>query len=59
MEDSAEGNKELMDLLQKLRDDEMEHHDTGVKYEGMEAPFYGGKLPKMHFGNLIICYFQQ
>jgi demethoxyubiquinone hydroxylase (CLK1/Coq7/Cat5 family) len=42
MADNEEANRGLMDKLQKLRDDELEHHDTGVHYEGMEAPFYGG-----------------
>lgn len=43
MADNPAQNKEVMDKLQKMRDDELAHHDTGVQYEGMEAPFYGGK----------------
>ena len=40
MADNPEANKELMETLQKMRDEEMEHHDTGVRNQGLEAPFY-------------------
>jgi demethoxyubiquinone hydroxylase (CLK1/Coq7/Cat5 family) len=23
-----------------MRDEELEHHDTGVQYQGLDAPFY-------------------
>lgn len=48
MADSPEANQELMELLSKLRDEELEHHDTGVRYDGMEAPFYDGKWAGDH-----------
>ncbi|KAF6209922.1 hypothetical protein GE061_015676 [Apolygus lucorum] len=33
-------NQELCQTIKKFRDDEQEHHDTGIKYGAMEAPFY-------------------
>ncbi|CAG9859555.1 unnamed protein product [Phyllotreta striolata] len=33
-------NKELMDTIVKFRDEEQEHHDTGIDYGAEEAPFY-------------------
>jgi 3-demethoxyubiquinol 3-hydroxylase len=45
MADNPEANKELMETLQKMRDEEMEHHDTGVRNQGLEAPFYDGRSP--------------
>ncbi|BES96849.1 biosynthesis protein [Nesidiocoris tenuis] len=33
-------NQHLCDTIKKFRDDEQEHHDTGIKYGAMEAPFY-------------------
>lgn len=40
MADNPESNKELLGLLSRLRDEELEHHDTGIKYEGLEARCY-------------------
>lgn len=33
-------NKELLDYIQKCRDDEQEHHDTGIEHEAEKAPAY-------------------
>ena len=40
MEDSPEANKDLLETLKRLRDEEMSHHDTGIEHKGLEAPFY-------------------
>lgn len=33
-------NKELMDTIKKFRDEEQEHHDTGIDNGAEQAPFY-------------------
>lgn len=33
-------NKELIEVIQKFRDDEQEHHDTGLHHGAEQAPFY-------------------
>lgn len=33
-------NKELLDYIQKCRDEEQEHHDTGLENEAEKAPGY-------------------
>ncbi|KAL1462369.1 hypothetical protein WDU94_014209 [Cyamophila willieti] len=33
-------NKELMDVIHKFRDEEQEHHDTGLEHGAEQAPFY-------------------
>ncbi|VDO94080.1 unnamed protein product [Heligmosomoides polygyrus] len=38
--DDPEVHKELLETLTKLRDDELHHHDTGIKYDGPKAPMY-------------------
>ncbi|KAK6054013.1 ubiquinone biosynthesis protein COQ7 [Cooperia oncophora] len=38
--DDPEAHKDLLETLTKLRDDEVNHHDTGVKYDGPKAPMY-------------------
>lgn len=35
-----EENRELIDVITKFRDDEMEHHDTGLDHDAEQAPFY-------------------
>jgi len=35
-----EANKELLQVIQKFRDDEQEHHDTGLDQGAEQAPFY-------------------
>lgn len=36
----AKSNEELLDVIQKFRDDEQEHHDIGIKHEAEKAPLY-------------------
>lgn len=33
-------NKELLETIQKFRDEEQEHHDTGIDHGAEQAPFY-------------------
>uniref|UniRef100_A0A1B6E0A0 5-demethoxyubiquinone hydroxylase, mitochondrial n=1 Tax=Clastoptera arizonana TaxID=38151 RepID=A0A1B6E0A0_9HEMI len=33
-------NKELLETIQKFRDEEQEHHDTGLEHGAEQAPFY-------------------
>lgn len=33
-------DKELMDTIKKFRDEEQEHHDTGIDHGAEQAPFY-------------------
>nr|CDJ86197.1 Ubiquinone biosynthesis protein COQ7 domain containing protein [Haemonchus contortus] len=38
--DDPEAHKDLLDTLTRLRDDELQHHDTGMKYNGPQAPLF-------------------
>ncbi|XP_046622589.1 5-demethoxyubiquinone hydroxylase, mitochondrial [Neodiprion virginianus] len=41
MENSDENvDKELLDTIRKFRDEEQEHHDTGIDHGAEQAPFY-------------------
>ncbi|XP_020374879.2 5-demethoxyubiquinone hydroxylase, mitochondrial [Rhincodon typus] len=40
MEEDPERHKELLEILKKFRDDEMEHHDTGLAHDAEMAPAY-------------------
>uniref|UniRef100_A0A0B6ZDP2 5-demethoxyubiquinone hydroxylase, mitochondrial n=1 Tax=Arion vulgaris TaxID=1028688 RepID=A0A0B6ZDP2_9EUPU len=40
VEDDPEKHKELLEIVKKFRDDELHHHDTGLKYDAEKAPFY-------------------
>lgn len=33
-------NKELLDTIKEFRDEEQEHHDTGIDHGAEQAPFY-------------------
>ncbi|CAK9299807.1 unnamed protein product [Gordionus sp. m RMFG-2023] len=33
-------DKELINIIKRFRDEEMEHHDTGLEHEAEKAPFY-------------------
>ncbi|KJH53167.1 ubiquinone biosynthesis protein COQ7 [Dictyocaulus viviparus] len=48
--DDPEVHKELLDLLTKLRDDELNHHDTAIKYGGLEAPQFDIMKRIIQFG---------
>lgn len=38
--DDPELHKELITTISQFRDDEMEHHDTGLENDAERAPFY-------------------
>ncbi|XP_078273661.1 NADPH-dependent 3-demethoxyubiquinone 3-hydroxylase, mitochondrial [Rhinoraja longicauda] len=40
MEDDPERHKDLLEVLKKFRDEEMEHHDTGLAHGAEMAPAY-------------------
>ncbi|XP_077305072.1 NADPH-dependent 3-demethoxyubiquinone 3-hydroxylase, mitochondrial isoform X2 [Lithobates pipiens] len=40
MERDPERHKELLQTIKKFRDDEMEHHDTGLEHDAELAPAY-------------------
>ncbi|XP_067859312.1 5-demethoxyubiquinone hydroxylase, mitochondrial [Heptranchias perlo] len=40
MEEDPERHKELLEVLKKFRDEEMEHHDTGLEHDAEMAPAY-------------------
>lgn len=33
-------DKELLDVIKEFRDEEQEHHDTGIEHGAEQAPFY-------------------
>jgi ubiquinone biosynthesis monooxygenase Coq7 len=45
-----EANEELLQVIQKFRDDEQEHHDTGREQGAEEAPFYKAFTESIKFG---------
>ncbi|VEN45284.1 unnamed protein product [Callosobruchus maculatus] len=38
--EDPEANKELMETITKFRDEEQEHHDTGIDHGAEQTPFY-------------------
>ncbi|XP_030761860.1 5-demethoxyubiquinone hydroxylase, mitochondrial [Sitophilus oryzae] len=38
--ENPETNKELMEVITKFRDEEQEHHDTGIDHGAEQAPYY-------------------
>lgn len=47
---SPEENKELLETIQKFRDDEQEHHDIGLDHGAEQAPFYRFLSDAIKFG---------
>ncbi|XP_075216730.1 ubiquinone biosynthesis protein COQ7, mitochondrial [Lycorma delicatula] len=47
---SQDDNKELIEVIQKFRDDEQEHHDTGLHHGAEQAPFYKLLSETIKFG---------
>lgn len=45
-----EHNKELLETIQKFRDDEQEHHDIGLDHGAEQAPFYRALSDTIKFG---------
>ncbi|QQP49819.1 5-demethoxyubiquinone hydroxylase_ mitochondrial [Caligus rogercresseyi] len=40
LNDDPETHKELIEKITKFRDEEQEHHDTGLEHDAEQAPFY-------------------
>lgn len=40
MENKEDIDKELLETIQKFRDEELEHHETGLEHGAKQAPFY-------------------
>ncbi|KAK0415235.1 hypothetical protein QR680_011841 [Steinernema hermaphroditum] len=40
IEDDPAAHKDLLKTLTRLRDEELEHHDTGIENDGLKAPMY-------------------
>ncbi|GJQ69911.1 putative ubiquinone biosynthesis protein COQ7 [Trypoxylus dichotomus] len=45
-----EVNKELLETITKFRDEEQEHHDTGIDHGAEQAPFYKAFSEAIKFG---------
>ncbi|KAJ8958300.1 hypothetical protein NQ318_017446 [Aromia moschata] len=45
-----ECNKELLDTITKFRDEEQEHHDTGIDHGAEQTPFYEAFLSAIKLG---------
>lgn len=43
-------DKELLDVIKTFRDEEQEHHDTGIAEGAEQAPFYKGLTEAIKFG---------
>ncbi|BFZ03496.1 hypothetical protein BsWGS_06535 [Bradybaena similaris] len=50
VEDNPEKHKELLEIVKKFRDDELHHHDTGLKYDAEKAPFYSALTQVIKIG---------
>lgn len=49
MED-PNSDKELLATITKFRDEEQEHHDTGIDHGAEQAPFYEALTNVIKFG---------
>ncbi|CAI4231187.1 unnamed protein product [Auanema sp. JU1783] len=38
--DDPEAHADLLKTITRLRDEELEHHDTGIRHDGLKAPMY-------------------
>ncbi|XP_053678887.1 5-demethoxyubiquinone hydroxylase, mitochondrial [Anopheles nili] len=50
MDDPTFTDKELLDTIQRFRDEEQEHHDTGIAHGAEQAPFYRALTDVIKFG---------
>lgn len=50
MDDPTFTDKELLDKIQRFRDEEQEHHDTGLEHGAEQAPFYRALTDVIKFG---------
>ncbi|XP_073999207.1 ubiquinone biosynthesis protein COQ7, mitochondrial isoform X2 [Rhodnius prolixus] len=43
-------DRTLLETIQQFRNEEQEHHDAGIQYGALEAPFYGAITKVIKFG---------
>lgn len=56
MENSVGVDKEILETIKKFRDEEQEHHDTGIDHGAEQAPFYQALTDVIKFGcKTAIC----
>ncbi|KRY91068.1 Ubiquinone biosynthesis protein COQ7 -like protein [Trichinella pseudospiralis] len=48
--DGEEHHKDLLETIGKFRDEELEHHDIGLKHHALETQFYGVMKTIIQFG---------
>lgn len=48
--DSKNPDKEILELITKFRDEELEHHDKGLEHGAEQAPFYEALTKIIKFG---------
>jgi demethoxyubiquinone hydroxylase (CLK1/Coq7/Cat5 family) len=46
LEKNPEKHTELLEVIQKFRDDEMEHHDTGLKHDAEKVIIHYCVIPE-------------
>ncbi|XP_032826116.2 NADPH-dependent 3-demethoxyubiquinone 3-hydroxylase, mitochondrial [Petromyzon marinus] len=56
VEEDPEKHAELLELLRKFRDDEMEHHDTGLQHNAELAPAYALLKSAIQVGCKVAVY---
>jgi len=50
MESKEEVDEEILETIKKCRDEEQEHHDTGINHGAEQAPFYQALTNVIKFG---------
>jgi len=50
MENQETVNEEILQTIKKFRDEEQEHHDTGIDHGAEQAPFYQALTNVIKFG---------
>lgn len=50
MESDEKVHEEVLETIKKFRDEEQEHHDTGLKHGAEQAPFYQALTNVIKFG---------
>lgn len=50
MADDPHANKDLADIICRFRDEEMQHHDTGLEHDARKAPLYSAAVEVIKAG---------
>uniref|UniRef100_A0A8C4WVZ5 5-demethoxyubiquinone hydroxylase, mitochondrial n=1 Tax=Eptatretus burgeri TaxID=7764 RepID=A0A8C4WVZ5_EPTBU len=59
MEQNPQHYTELLQVLKKFRDDEMEHHDTGLEHDAEQAPGYAVLKTTIQLGCKAAIYLSE